>query len=363
MTSTYKREAVWYFDRGLGGRRLRFSLGTRLPQAARTLARQIETAIAEGPKSEIWSTLKIVLPPSSYEILASSMRLTAQPALAEFEKLFQDHLSRRAQLGEIASSSRQLYDWAATQFFARMAELGVRKMDEITPTMCEEYLCWRKEAILKRGGSGRGLQTESTVLSQIFDLAMEAGVIKSSPLRTRYKPDVVALKVDPFTPEEILKLGAAAEGITALALSLLRWTGLRGSDAAELTWDAIDFSAKTLRWRTKKRGKVVTIPLATELKDRLHAEFSAKWPEPEARVIPGVTRAKLYRMMADLGKKAGVSNVHPHRLRHTFACDLLARGATLFDVAAMLGDSHAVTDSHYAAITDKQQERVRELLG
>jgi integrase len=359
---TRKRENVYYYDATINRTRVTFSLGTRVPPAAATLARQIECAIAEGPKSELWATLHVILPRAAYEKLAEVLHLTPYPDLSEFEKLFQDHLSRRLALGEIAGSSRLLYDGAATTFFTRMAEVGVRKMDEITPKMCEEYLIWRKTSIQAKGSSARGLATESTVLAQIFALAMEEGVIKSSPLKNRYKADTPASGAEPFTPEEMQKLAATAEGPTRLAFLLLRWTGLRGGDAADLTWEAVDLTTRVLRWRTKKRGKQVTIPLAQELAEQLDVEFNRRHPEDGDPVIPHVTRMKLYRMIADLGKKAGVEGCHPHRFRDSLAVTILAGGGTIYDVAKVLGDTVDTVERCYAPFTEQLQERVRNIL-
>lgn len=359
MSNLTKRGTTFAFDATVGGRRLRFSLGTRLPQAARTLARQIECAVAGGPRAEEWDFLRTVLPPKSFAILSSGRGLTAQPNMAEFETLFQEKLDRRVKLGELAESSRNLYLWAADRFFSRMAELRVRKMDAVTPTLAEEYLIFRKDATLARGGSGRGLVTETTVLQAVFNLAVEEGLIKSSPLRNKYKPDSDPKGPDPFTPEEISKLDAAATGLTRLVFLLFRFTGLRGGDVAALTWGAVDFNNKFIRWQTGKRKKWVTIPLVPELYDRLSAETGYL---PEDQIIPDATRAKLYKTMRLLGEKAGVQNCHPHRCRHFLAAELLGKGATLFDVATLLGDTVAVCEKFYAASTDKQQERIRGIM-
>jgi hypothetical protein len=39
-----------------------------------------------------------------------------------------------------------------------------------------------------------------------------------------------------------------------------------------------------------------------------------------------------------MGRRAGIEDAHPHRFRDTFAVDMLARGATPYDVAKLLGD-------------------------
>jgi integrase len=286
--------------------------------------------------------------------------------MAEFETLFQEKLDRRVKLGELAESSRNLYLWAADRFFSRMAELKVRKMDAVTPTLAEEYLIFRKEATLAKGGSGRGLVTETTVLQAVFNLAVEEGLIKSSPLRNKYKPDSDPKGPDPFTPEEIAKLDAAATGPDRLPFLLLRWTGLRGSDAVTVRWSSINWTDRKLHVQTRKRKTWVVVPLYGELLETLEAVYLGRTGTvsgaDDSPILFGLSRAKLYKLVADLGIRAGVKNCHPHKFRASLACTLLERGATLFDVAKLLGDSHAVVEKFYAATTDKQQERIRGIM-
>jgi integrase len=72
---------------------------------------------------------------------------------------------------------------------------------------------------------------------------------------------------------------------------------------------------------------------------------------------------KLYRMIADLGKKAGVEGCHPHRFRDSLAVTILAGGGTIYDVAKVLGDTVDTVERCYAPFTEQLQERVRDILG
>jgi len=47
------------------------------------------------------------------------------------------------------------------------------------------------------------------------------------------------------------------------------------------------------------------------------------------------------------GWRAGVPDAHPHRYRDSFAVDMLARGASPYRVAKLLGDTVATIEKHY----------------
>jgi integrase len=66
--------------------------------------------------------------------------------------------------------------------------------------------------------------------------------------------------------------------------------------------------------------------------------------------------------MIALGRRAAVSNVHPHRFRDTFAVDLLLRGASPYDVAKMLGDTIETVEKHYMPFVRELRDRVRRIL-
>jgi integrase len=66
--------------------------------------------------------------------------------------------------------------------------------------------------------------------------------------------------------------------------------------------------------------------------------------------------------MLALGRRAGVARAHPHRFRDTLAVDMLARGASPYDVAKMLGDTIDTVEKHYMPFVRELRERVRTIL-
>lgn len=360
MTLT-KRGDTYHLDTTLSERRVRCSLGVRDPKAAERLANRVQFALSDGPKSEVWSSLKQVLPRSSFSALTSGMELPKDPSLLEFETKFKDGLTRRVILGELAQRTRDLYVGTAEKFFGWLHENSVRKMDDVDRTCVERYLIYRKEGSPKgKPLAESSMQTEVSVLKVIFRYAVEEKLVAVSPLagiRDSRSPVLPVPK--PFTDEEIARLDELEKTAEDdLVYSLFRFTGLRCSDVSALTWDAIDWQGKSLKWRTKKRGRTVVVPLVPRLYEILEKKRSESYGD---RIL-SMGKGSVYQIIKRLGRAAQVQDCHPHKFRTHFICELLGKGASIYDVAAMVGDNVNTIQVYYAAITDKQQERIRGIM-
>jgi integrase/recombinase XerD len=151
-------------------------------------------------------------------------------------------------------------------------------------------------------------------------------------------------------------------------LMLMYAAGLRASEVVSLGFSNVDMNAGFLRV-LGKGGKERVVPVAESALDALR-EYARHW-RPKflknrptsalflSRLGRPVTRQTLWNRIGRWARTAGVRiRISPHTLRHSFASHLLAGGADLRAVQAMLGHADISTTQIYTHVTP---ERLREI--
>jgi integrase len=279
-------------------------------------------------------------------------------------------MSHRIALGKLQESTRERYLQTAASFREFLKSRGLEELTQITRCVVEDFKAWRLTRVLakKHSRGGRGVVLDAAILHRIFGFAIECELIAKNPVRLEGRPgDQPERGAQPFKASDLAKLRLAA-GADTLALLVLRWTGFRGSDAVGLRWEEIDWETQEINRLTVKRRKRVVMPIHKELLFSLEIERDRRHPEPSDRVLLSpvtgkpLTRPRLYERTLSIGRRAGVLNAHPHRFRDTFAVDLLARGASPYDVAKLLGDTVDTVEKHYAPFVKELRERARWIM-
>jgi integrase len=116
---------------------------------------------------------------------------------------------------------------------------------------------------------------------------------------------------------------------------------------------------------TQKRSKVAIVPLSTELRENLESLRSQRKPSSEDHVLLNpetgaafADRAILSRRVIELCDRAGVKG-SAHCFRDTFACDMLTRRISVFEVAKMLADTVETVEEYYAQFVPAARDAVQ----
>jgi len=351
------------------------TLGTRNGDAATLAKNRIERALTEGASSQEWPVVRGLLPESVFSNLAAIVGYTEQPQVrpytwADLKAAFAAESERRIALGKLRDSTWARYQYTLSEFKQFLEQAQIKQLAEITRTVVEQFKAWRVERIRKKNFSrgARSLALDAAILHRVFSYAVELEMAQRNPVRLEGRPgDEPECGAQPFKAQELSKLRAEA-GPDFLAFLLLRWTGLRGSDAVRLRWAEIDFQSGEITRLTLKRRKRVLVPMHAELRFALEAESQRRSPSPEDLVLRNpatgkpFTRPRLYERIRALGRRAKVADAHPHRFRDTFCVDMLARGVNPYSVAKLVGITVEMLERHYAPFIPELRERVRRAL-
>jgi integrase/recombinase XerD len=180
-----------------------------------------------------------------------------------------------------------------------------------------------------------------------------------------------------LSEEEIEALIAAArarEGPDALRLTalleLFYATGLRVSELVSLPLPAIAPDREWIRVRGKgQKERIVPVGGAARraLEDWLNVRKQlvpdpsrARWLFPSRGRSGHLTRQRVAQLLKGLALEAGLepSRISPHVLRHAFASHLVAHGADLRAVQAMLGHADIATTQIYTHLQSEHLQSV-----
>lgn len=136
----------------------------------------------------------------------------------------------------------------------------------------------------------------------------------------------------------------------ALAWKLLAWLGLRRNELLRLRVSDVDFANGLLIVRHTKSKRDRALPIPTVLLDDLHASTASR--ASDAFLLLGERggywySTSLYHHFYAHCATAGLSDITPHKLRHSLATHLASRGVPLHIIQRLLGHKNVATTSRY----------------
>jgi site-specific recombinase XerD len=188
------------------------------------------------------------------------------------------------------------------------------------------------------------------------------------PLQPRYLPKPLSPSEDQLLQQELLR----TDDLLAHALLLTRATGIRIGECIDLTADCLQ-PAGEHQWQLHvPLGKLHTerIVPADESTHRIVARMlalrsSGPQPKPrDARLLlkcsssRGALHQALATKLTDAARRAGCkTKVTPHRLRHTFASEMVRLGVSLPALMQMLGHKDIRMTMRYVEVTQLDLQR------
>lgn len=203
------------------------------------------------------------------------------------------------------------------------------------------------------------------ILSHAFSVAVkEWGWIDSSPVRKVSRLKEPRGRVRFLTNDEKDRLLKACKEsrqpllypLVVLALS----TGARQGELLSLEWGHVDLSAKVIRLENTKNGERRALPLASHALE-LMTELS-KVRRIDTNLVFSHDDGKRPIEIRSVWKKAvataKMNDFRFHDLRHTAASYLAMNGATLAEIAEILGHKTLQMVKRYSHLTEQHTSRV-----
>jgi integrase len=234
-------------------------------------------------------------------------------------------------------------------------------LDEVTPLMIQKCLAWR----LKRGNTKSTANRYLALLKKIFSIAVEEGYLDKSPAsRIKKFPGADRPKERILSNDEEARLMAVSSpGLRSVLVVALN-TGMRYGEILNLTWGQIDFNSMQLTVEKTKSGKPRAIPFNAALQAELTAlkrrNGRSPYVFPNPKTGEPVTTIKTAFHTAC--RRAGISGLRFHDLRHTFASRLVENGADIEIVRFLLGHSSLEMTQRYVHSTDERRRLAVEKL-
>jgi integrase len=230
--------------------------------------------------------------------------------------------------------------------------LETQRMGEIDITGITAIVARMQEAGYSSGTINRVL----AVVRRAFNLARKWRVygISANPVSgLSVGPDVLRNRF--LTLEEAFRLIAALQAdenrVAANVILLLLLTGARRNEINRAKWDYVHWESRTLLVPISKTGRPRTIALCASAMSLLEglrrsAESEYIFPSP----ITGRPSPSLHFPWRRIKRRAGLTGLRLHDLRHSFASFLVNGGVSLYVVQQLLGHLNYRTTERYAHV-------------
>jgi integrase len=240
---------------------------------------------------------------------------------------------------------------------------GHKQLRDLTPWHLEQFKKVRKE----EGKAPATINLELAVLKAMLHKAQEWGNLAEHPGK-----HVKLLK----NPEQKVRFLSAGEEACLLAVcsaalrrmvSVGALTGFRRQELTSLRPEDVDLDRETISVAAcyAKNGESRVLPIGSRLKGFLQEALATRGTAPTVFVKPkdGAWTANGFaQAFRKACRRAGIGNLGPHVLRHTFASRLVMSGVDLRTVQELMGHKSISMTLRYAHLSPDHKRAAMEAL-
>jgi integrase/recombinase XerC/integrase/recombinase XerD len=252
-------------------------------------------------------------------------------------------------------------NYTSISFFLRfLKSQGLTHLEGVSRKHLEAFVEYEQDRGLKPV-SVRGRLASVKAFLRHF---IEEGIVRHEVLLKNVSVKVPDALPRAIAPEDIKQLLSVIDNTRnrALVLMLLR-TGMRIGELLALRVQDIDLKEqKVFIHEARKTGVGRVVYFSTDARVALAAWLEKKDPREDVlaygKKYESITYAAARVMFVKYLKKAGLDHkgYTLHRLRHTFASELLNAGMRLETLQPLLGHTSLEVTRRYARLTDKTRE-------
>ena len=279
--------------------------------------------------------------------------------------LFITHLD---EIKNASKSTMMSYQRDLKKLNAYLDEHGISGIKEITSTNLNSYILYLE----KQGLSAATVSRNVASMRAFFHYAFREHLIESDPSENIKSPHQEKRLPEILEMEEVVRLleqpnrDCPKEIRDKAMLELLYATGMRVSELINLKTGDINLELEYLICRDGEKERIIPFgqAAAAALEHYLQGSREELLKGEESSYLfincsgKPMSRQGFWKLIKHYAKKAGIEDITPHTLRHSFAAHLVQNGADLKSVQEMLGHSDISTTQIYMTLN---VNRVRQV--
>ena len=240
-----------------------------------------------------------------------------------------------------------------------------KPLRDITTNDLMVYLYKMQE---QRKVSDRTLDSCRLIFHAFFAYCFDCGYIPKNPCASISPIHYESKPREPLNDIEMEKLRKACKTSRETAIvETLYSTGCRCSELANLKIEDVNLESRAVKLfgkgkkhRTSYLNARAVIAIQNYLESRNDdcPFLLCSMRRPYKKLDNG----GIENIVKNLGARAGIKDVYPHRIRHTFATDALGHGMNIQELQQLMGHSNTDTTLIYAKVNTNQQNHNKYII-